>query len=300
MSENKQTALWHLDLESVDRLLDPYFPLASFDEQLGLRVGSISVCARMPSGFLEILTPRYNGFMTDRDFDFHCEAARSDELDLSNYPNIVTQSLPGAQIHYVFRWDFIARIDLSKNYACILLSKVATPLCVDSIIRIATSFLSVARGGMLVHSASVMTDFGAFLFCGISRSGKSTVGKVSRDLYPLLTDEMTLIEKSGDGYQAWGTPFWGELQLSVNQSAPLRAAFLLSKSPVNAVEKIPLGEAMGGLMRTVMYFGQNLEVCNELLNVTLAFGQAVPIYRLQFLPDASFWEVIKNECGNKN
>jgi len=286
------SALLHEDLDQVDRQFARHFPLARWDEQLGLKVGPVRVGVRMPAGSREVLIPRYGGFLTDEPADFRCEADRSTGLDMSAYPNILTRSRPGGRVHYVFRWDFIARIDVADASAWILLAPVSTPLCVDSVIRIATSFMAVARGGVLVHSAAVATDIGAFLFCGISGCGKSTVGKLSRDRYPLLTDEMTLVEKADVGYRVWGTPFWGELQLSVNRSAPLRAALLLAKAPYNAVEDVPAGEAIMEFMKTILYFGQSVETCDALMNVSMDLRKNVPIKRLQFRPEATFWEAI--------
>lgn len=284
----------HKNLDLTDEILRQYFPLEAFEEQIGVKIGPILIKARMLSGeFLEVLYPRYKGFIREEGaYDFIVEAARSLELDLSAYPNITVQSRAGGIIHYAFRWDFIAKIDLKNRYACILIAPVGTPLCLDSIFRIIASFVSVQKGGFLLHSAAIATQNGAFVFCGISGSGKSTIAKISSEEFDVLTDEMTLIEKVDSEYRVWGTPFWGELQLSVNQCAPLRAIFTISKAKVNSFEKISKAEGLTEFMKTILYFAQNLELNNALMDLSIDFLATIPFKKLNFLPDKSFWEPI--------
>ena len=151
-----------------------------------------------------------------------------------------------------------------------------------------------------MHSAAIATPDGAFMFCGVSGSGKSTIAKVSKEDYDLLTDEMTLIEKiEGDGYQVWGTPFWGEMQLSVNRNAPLRAICILEKAKANALETMSTSESLTEFMRTILYFAQNLELSQVLMNKSLEFLATVPLKKLCFLPEKSLWEAIHDHFGNE-
>ena len=56
----------------------------------------------------------------------------------------------------------------------------------------------------------------------------------------LLTDEMSYLRPSGDGYSAFGTPFAGELaRAGENCSAPVSALFFLEQGPENRVEELP-------------------------------------------------------------
>jgi hypothetical protein len=143
----------------------------------------------------------------------------------------------------------------------------------------------------------VATDLGGFVFCGVSGSGKSTVAKLSRGTYDVLTDEMSLIERVEGGYRVWGTPFWGELQMSVNRSAPVRAVFLLTKAPFNSLSAVRASEGIAEFMRIILYFGQNLEVCERVLSASMEFVRKVTLRRLNFLPEASLWGVIRDEFG---
>jgi hypothetical protein len=157
--------------------------------------------------------------------------------------------------------------------------------------------MAVQKGGFLLHSASISTSLGAFVFCGMSGNGKSTIAKLSSDSYEVLTDEMTLIEKVDGAYRVWGTPFWGEMQLSINQHAPLRSLFVLKKAPFNAVNTIPRTEGVTRFMQTILYFAQNIETSNILLDRSLNFLETVPLRELSFLPEPSLWEAIYAHFG---
>jgi hypothetical protein len=288
----------HDDLDYVDELLSRYFPLACHEEEISIAVGPVILHARMPYGFSDTLMPRYNGFSCDYgNYDFLIEVAASAEIDLAAYSDIYVKSRPGGKVHYAFRWDFISRIDIREETAVILIAPIGTPLCVDTILRISTSFVAVQKGGFLLHSATVGTDLGAFIFSGISGAGKSTIAKLSMNTYDVLTDEMSLVEKTSSGFKVWGTPFWGELQLSVNRSSPLKALFLLFKAPYNSIEDVPSVIGLPEFMKIVLFFGQNKELFDKLLNLSIDFLQTVPIKKLNFLPESSLWEVIYDEFG---
>lgn len=289
----------HEDLSAVDALLGRRFPLTGFDEELKVKIGPVAMRAKMPGGYLEHLMPRYAGFVISGNgpIDFEAEAYIEETLDLRDYPNIMVKSLPGGRVHYVFRWDFVARIDTGKRRAEILIAPAGSPLCIDSILRISTSFAAVESGGFLLHSAAIASEDRAFAFCGVSGCGKSTVSKLSVDTHDVMTDEMALIEKTSSGYVVWGTPYWGEMQMSVNRSAPLKAVFLLTKAESNSIETVPASTAITEFMKTVLHFGQNMEVLGSVMDEAIKFAGKVPIERLNFLPDNTFWEVINDKYG---
>lgn len=289
----------HKDLDEVDALLDNYFPLVTTDEEISIRVGPTTIKARIPRGFREDLMPRYQGFLWEGECDFLVDVARDDALGepLLYYRDIFVLSKPSRKVHYVFRWDFIARIDTENKYVCLLIAPIGPPVCVDSIFRVAVSFAAVDKGGLLLHAAAIASPHGGFLFCGTSGSGKSTVAQISKEWYDVMTDEMALIEKVDNGYRVWGTPFWGQLQMSVNKSAPLRAALLLSKASSSSIQDVSLTWALPKFMETILYFGQNLETADVLLNVTMDFLEKVPIKNFSFQADKTLWKVILDKFG---
>ncbi len=120
------------------------------------------------------------------------------------------------------------------------------------------------------------------------------------DVKKVLTDEMSLVEFTGDAYYVWGTPFWGELQMSVNDKSKLEAVFILSQAGENSIDKMSFMESVNEFLKIVLYFGQTIEASNELIDMSMRLVSNVPVKRLNFLPDISLWEVVDDWLGDKS
>ena len=273
--------LTHADKHSfsqIDQLLAEYFPL----DEKGIETNNIAV------GSSKIRVRNVEG-------DFVVESTRHPSLNMEDFTTISVVSDPDNNKHYVYRWDFVARIDIANRRAELLMAPIAHPMSIDTIVRIATSFAAIDNGGFLMHSSCINRDGDAFMFCGVSGSGKSTMARLSQERYQVFTDEMTLIEKQGDGYVAWGTPFWGDMQMSVHESAPLKGIFYLAQSQDNAIEELPRSERVKEMMRVIMCFGQEKVLAEKLLQQTIDFVSVVPFNRLHFRPEISVWDVINEK-----
>lgn len=286
---------YHENLDRVEQYFIDHFPLTNVINKFTVQIGRLAMDVSSNIEIQDILDQRYQGFLGPGETLFNVEADRLD-LDLAYYRNIHVQSRNCENIHYIFRWDFVAKVDINSRTSQLLMTKVGSPLCVDSILRIATSFLAIDKGGLLIHSGAIQSKGDhAYIFAGVSGSGKSTIAKISNDSREVITDEMTLVEKCGDSYYVSGTPFWGEMQVSKNISRPLKAIFILEKAKENLIEEIPKTLAITEFMRTVMYFAQNQDAVTQVLEHVVNFLEKVPIYRLHFRPEISFWELIDDQ-----
>ena len=54
-----------------------------------------------------------------------------------------------------------------------------SPYSLDSVLRILHTVLLAGQGGMLMHASSVMLDGRAYLFTGVSESGKTTISRLA-------------------------------------------------------------------------------------------------------------------------
>lgn len=70
-------------------------------------------------------------------------------------------------------------------------------------------------GGFLLHAASTISRGRGALFSGVSGAGKSTIISLARPHVMRLTDEISYIRKIDGAFRASGTPFSGELNMSV-------------------------------------------------------------------------------------
>ena len=165
---------------------------------------------------------------------------------------------------------------------------------VDAILRITHTLLLAVSGGSLLHAASVIRNGRAFLFAGVSGAGKTTMCRLAPPGVTLLTDEVSYVCPMRDFYQAWGTPFAGELAtIGENQRAPIAALYLLEKAGENRIEAMSDADAVRALLRNTLFFAREPRMVERLFENACHFVEHVPVRRLCFVPDASVWELIQ-------
>jgi hypothetical protein len=152
---------------------------------------------------------------------------------------------------------------------------------------------------LLLHSAGVVREGMAYLFAGPSAAGKSTVCKLlaSEPSVTILHDEIVAITRTGEGFNAWSTPLYGEMPAGCSIGAPLRAVFLLKHSQTNYATKLSRRKAAGQIALSLVppYITTNgrLELePPESLRLALTLAEVIPCYELHFRPEGDFWECI--------
>jgi hypothetical protein len=256
-----------------------------------VEIGGIPIAFRTDDQpFYDLLRQRYSGFLKssqpelELDFDLISPGPGSDED--------VRVSRHGAQ-WLLERGDFQALWNPLTGRGRVRQSP--NPYALDSVLRILHSLVLSARGGFLLHSASGICEGRAFLFSGISGTGKTTITRLAPTDVTLLTDEISYVRPSPAGYFAYGTPFSGELaKAGENTMAPVSALFFLEKGPENRVDELPPSEAVRRLMRNILFFAEDPELMEKLLATACDFVQTVPIRRLTFYPDSRVWDEIRN------
>jgi len=149
------------------------------------------------------------------------------------------------------------------------------------------------QDGFLLHSASAIRNGKAFLFAGVSGAGKTTISLLAPPDATLLTDEISYLRKSDEGYVAFGTPFTGELtNLGENISAPVAALYLLAKGLENRIEPVAVADAGRELLANMLFFAEDPELVHRVFQTACDFVRRVPVYRLTFVPNTRVWEMI--------
>jgi hypothetical protein len=109
----------------------------------------------------------------------------------------------------------------------------------------------------------------------------------------VLTDEISYVRKTENGYRAYGSPFAGELaRAGANISAPLRKVCLLKQSPQNRLRPVKQAEAIRALMRHVLFFAQDKELVENVLDSVVRFVSCVEVVEMEFTRDKRAWELI--------
>ena len=259
--------------------------------ELEVAVGGMPILLRTTdAAFYSLLVQRYQDFLSSfarPDFEFDVELtdalAADPDADVS-----VTRAGDDWQFR---RGDFFAQWNPQSGRGSIRQS--ANPYSIDSVLRIVHTLLLAREGGFLLHAASAVRDGEAHIFTGRSGAGKTTLSRMAPPDVTLLTDEISYVRKSANGYTAYGTPFAGELaKAGENISAPISAVYLLVQGPENRLEPMDEAEAVRTLMRNILFFARDESTVQSVFKSTCEFAAKVPMYRMIFTRSNEAWGVI--------
>lgn len=113
----------------------------------------------------------------------------------------------------------------------------------------------ISFNGMMLHSSCVVVDGRAYLFTADSGTGKSTHTNRYLDLFNdrafILNDDKPALRFDNGIWYAYGTPWSGKHDISVNTRAPIAGIAVLERSPVNIIERISGIEAISKIIKQV-------------------------------------------------
>ena len=191
------------------------------------------------------------------------------------------------------RRDFVGWIDIGARRGRNVLRKNMESFAIESFLRICYSFLAVEHNGLLLHSAGVIRNGNGYIFPGISGTGKSTIASLATEREVVLSDEMVVVRKAGEGHLVYSTPFYGTNESAgQNSNAPLKAAFLPVKDDKVYVKGTKPSQALSKLLSSVLFFGQEPSFNQRLMDISADIITEIPFYEMHFQRDTSFWECI--------
>lgn len=164
---------------------------------------------------------------------------------------------------------------------------------VENCLRVLVGWDAAQRGGLLLHASGVVRAARAFVFFGPSGAGKSTVARLSAQ-WPVLSDDLVLIECTPTGYQACGVPFRGNEWTAprLNLWAPLAGLLALEQAPRHARLPLPQGAAVARLVACTPFVTTCPQGAAMVMHAAAAMTAVAPVVRLQFRKDEHFWEVL--------
>ncbi len=141
-------------------------------------------------------------------------------------------------------------------------------------------FVAINGGALLTHSAAVIYNGEAILFCGVSGAGKSTQAASWIKHYnakPINFDHPCILWNNNIPI-AYGTPWGGKEGFCMPVGAPIRAIVFVQKSEVSNVHELRKGEAFGHLALTNALPHLRPEMDEKLMKMVERLVQSVPVY----------------------
>lgn len=168
----------------------------------------------------------------------------------------------------------------------------------ENLLRVVMSYSALAQGGLLLHSAAVLRDGRAFVFVGSSGAGKSTVSRLSDTRgMGVLSDDINVLlpdPNSSSSFVIEQVPFAGDFRdaPTVRGRHQVAAILELRQAQRHGVEPITCARASALLSAHAPFVNGDPARSESLLATSASLAAGLTTNRLDFLPDAGFWDLL--------
>ncbi len=185
---------------------------------------------------------------------------------------------------------FSGFVDPAAQRALLRAHPSGTPGDIAYFLRTAFALAAFDASWLLFHAAGILHREQAYVLFGNSGSGKTTAARLSVGK-PVLNDDLLLLRPNDAGWEVWATPFGKRRSREVTH-APLRVLLRLVQSLQDRVEPLSRAQALAGLLANSPVVNADPTRAPGLLTWWEGVLEEVPAYRLHFIKDNSFWEVL--------
>lgn len=188
---------------------------------------------------------------------------------------------------------YAGTLDLARQSGYLAFTAPQPFEAADYFVRAALALLAFEAGGLLFHAAGLAYQDRGYAFFGYSGSGKTTVARLSPHAV-VLNDDLVILLPQANQWFMYATPFSNQTQIqpTVNQRVPLTALYRLIQDRQVFVESLEPAVASAELIASSPIVCADPDRTITLLDRAEQISRAVPVHRLHFRPDNSFWNII--------
>ncbi len=163
----------------------------------------------------------------------------------------------------------------------------------ENFLRVLYAWKCLEHDAILLHASGVIKHERGYAFFGPSGSGKTTVARLSLE-YLVLSDDMVIIKKRGDGFRIYGVPFRGDFVEAprTNDSADLYGLYTLVKDAEHRLMPLSRTEATARLSACVPFVMAHPANAQKVMDICAKLTESVTVRSLHFRPENGFWKVI--------
>ena len=161
-------------------------------------------------------------------------------------------------------------------------------LAIDNALMILFALSTAGQGIALFHASTVSYADKAYMFLGVSGTGKSTHSSLWLKYIEgteLLNDDNPVVRVDGDDVTVYGSPWSGKTPCYRNLSYPLGGIVLLSQAPYNKIHRLSGIQAYVALVPSISGKRWEARIADGLHHTENALAMKVPVWHLECLPD---------------
>lgn len=165
----------------------------------------------------------------------------------------------------------------------------------ENYFRILVAYRLLEAGGVLLHSAGLADDDGAWVFFGHSGAGKTTISRLGQASgRRVLSDDINALHRDDGAVLVSKMPFAGDLGRTPGGfgACRLRGLYRLEKSSGNRVSPLPAAQAVAALLSCAPFVNQDPYRVDALTDRLQDLVADVPVGTLAFDLSGRFWSAL--------
>ena len=177
-------------------------------------------------------------------------------------------------------------------------------LAIDNALMILFALSTAGQGIALFHASTVSFAGKAYMFLGVSGTGKSTHSSLWLKHIKgteLLNDDNPVVRVFDDGNATvYGSPWSGKTPCYRNLDYPLGGIVLLSQAPYNKIHRLSGIQAYVALVPSISGKRWDKQIADGLHKTENALAMTVPTWHLECLPDEAAARLCCNTISSES